>query len=79
MEPTTPPGYVTDDELAIRFNYHAPAPAQVPLYEEMRDRALVLALFIRTTTEPSREQSLALTALDEVVFWTNAARARRDS
>jgi hypothetical protein len=40
-------------------------------------RAKELAEYIDTTAPDGREKSLALTHLDEVVFWTNAAIARR--
>jgi hypothetical protein len=65
------------EELAIRFTYHPPTPEQVPLYAETRVRAKELAEYIDTTAPDGREKSLALTHLDEVVFWTNAAIARR--
>lgn len=65
------------EELALRFTYHAPTPEQVPKYEQTRRRALEMAEYIDEQAPDCREKSLALTALDEVVFWTNAAIARR--
>ncbi len=41
-------------------------------------KAKEFALFIVENTPSSREQSLALTALEESVFWTNAAIARNE-
>jgi hypothetical protein len=65
-----------DDDLKERFSYHPPKPGQPELYQEIRDRAGELAQFIRDNTPGCREQSLAHTHLDEVVFWANAAIAR---
>lgn len=66
------------DELAIRFTYHAPHADQPDRYAEIRAEALSLADTVITLTPESREQSLALTKLEEVVFWANAAIARRE-
>ena len=69
---------VTRPELKTRFTYHPPKGNQPERYEAIRGHALTFATFIVATTPESREQSLALTALDEVVFWANAAIARRE-
>ncbi len=61
-----------------RFSYHAPHGDQNERYINIRTRALSFALHIAKTTPSSREQSLALTALEEVVFWANAAIARNE-
>jgi hypothetical protein len=74
--PTQPA--LTNEELDIRFTYHAPHGDQVERFVAMRDAAKDVALLIRDISPVSREQSCALTALDEVVFWTNAAIARRE-
>jgi len=66
-------------ELENRFTYHPPSGTQAERYEKMRSNARELALFIVSVSRESREQSLALTNLDEVVFWTNAAIARREN
>lgn len=69
---------VDADELAIRFSYHAPQGDQPERYQEIRATAARFADLIVSTTPESREQSLALTALDEVVMFANAAIARRE-
>jgi hypothetical protein len=66
------------DELAIRFTYHPPSGTQPERYEQIRYVAAQFADLIVSTTPESREQSLALTALDEVVMWANSAIARRE-
>jgi ubiquinone biosynthesis protein Coq4 len=69
---------VPADELRNRFTYHAPQGDQAERYGEIRAKALEFAELICERTVASREQSLALTKLDEVVFFANAAIARRE-
>jgi hypothetical protein len=68
---------ITTDELEIRFTYHKPEPNLGGLYEMLRTEAKNFAITITESTPESREQSLAITALEEAVFWANAAIARR--
>lgn len=65
------------DDLTQRFTYHPPVAGQAVVYEALRGLALEFASSIVAATPPSREQSLAITALEEAVFWANAAIARR--
>ncbi|MFA7347324.1 MAG: hypothetical protein WCZ86_06160 [Desulfurivibrionaceae bacterium] len=60
------------------FTYHAPFGDQVARYAQIRDRIRELALFIIDATPVSREQSLALTALEQAMFNANAAIARNE-
>jgi hypothetical protein len=64
-------------ELMNRFTYHAPKEGQPKKYEAMRAGALKLAELVNVSCPESREKALALNKLDEVVFWANAAIARR--
>lgn len=66
-------------EIVTRFTYHPPHGDQAARYANLRSRAMELAQLIVETTPESREQSLALTALEEAVMWANAAIARRES
>ena len=50
---------------------------QPKMYEELRSSAKVLANVINGLCPDSRETSLAMTHLEEAVFWANAAIARR--
>jgi hypothetical protein len=68
----------TLDELKNRFLHHAPDVEQTSRYEGLRHQALGFAQHICDVTPASREQSLALTKLEEVVFFANAAIARRE-
>jgi hypothetical protein len=65
-----------DGDLENRFTYHAPTEGQPEKYRELRDTAKAVAYRIKLLCPPSREQSLALTHLEEAVFWANAAIAR---
>jgi hypothetical protein len=60
------------------FTYHPPKGDQAERYVRIRDKAKELALLIVEVTPASREQSSALTKLDEVVMHANAAIARNE-
>lgn len=71
-------GPIQDYELDNRFNYHAPDETARRKHERARQAIKdVAAEFIRGLP-PSRETSLAITKLEEAMFWTNAAIARHD-
>jgi hypothetical protein len=67
-----------DKDLEKRFTYHAPKGNQPARYNFLRDAAKSLAYVIKTATPPSREQSLALTHLEQAVMWANAGIARNE-
>ena len=62
--------------IVHNFTYHAPKEGQVAHYEQIRERGKELALFLAENTPYSREQSQALTNLEQAIFWANAALAR---
>lgn len=70
---------IDNDELEVRFRYHPPHGDQPERYTKIRSDVRTLAKWIVDHTPESREQSLALTALEEAVMWANAAIARRES
>lgn len=65
-------------ELDNRFTYHAPKGDQTQRYTSLRASARLLATAIVANTPESREQSLALTNLEQAVFWANASIARHE-
>jgi hypothetical protein len=69
-----------EDEKRLKkdFTYHRPMPDQVPRYEKIRDFAGTFAALLLEKCPPSRERSLALTALEEAVMWANASIARNE-
>lgn len=60
------------------FTYHPPSPLQVPRYNEIRDFARTFAATLMEKCPPSRERSLALTAIEEAVMWANASISRNE-
>ncbi len=67
------------DDLTNRFTYHAPIGTQQERYVALRAAALELARMITDLTPKSREQSLAVTNLEQAIFWANAAIARNET
>jgi hypothetical protein len=72
------PGGEVMRDLGNRFTYHAPKGDQTQRYEIIRERAHHYAHTLVTHAPASRELSLALTKLEEAVFWANAAIARNE-
>jgi hypothetical protein len=64
------------DDLRNRFTYHPPQDGQAVVYETVRSHALLLALHLNDNCPDSREKSLAITHLEDCVFWANASIAR---
>lgn len=69
---------IDDAELDIRFTFHPVQPGQAERYEAIRAKAREFAALIVATTPESREQSLAITAIEEAVYHANGAIARRE-
>ena len=69
---------ITQDDIQKRFTYYVPNDEQIPRYKAIRRTALEFATLIFESTPSSREQSLAITALEEAVMWANAAIARNE-
>jgi len=65
-------------QIAKCFCYHPPVGNQVERYGQLRDAGRDLAMLIATLTPDSREQSLALTKLEEAIFYANASIARNE-
>lgn len=64
-------------EIETRFTYHEPKDGQAGDYHDLRERGKDLAFLIDNLCPESREKSLAITNLEQAVFWANAAIARR--
>lgn len=65
-------------QLAKVFTYHPPKEGQPEIYEHLRAEGKKLAATIYQATPVCREQSLAITKVEEAIFWANAALARKD-
>lgn len=66
------------DQIDNNFTYHSPKPDQVDRYGRIRETGKVFANQMLHECPESRELSLALTKLEEVVMWANAAIARNE-
>lgn len=64
-------------ELANRFTYHPPRPAQVAVYQEIREMFLAVATRLDALVPASREKDEAFAHLDATVMFANAGIARR--
>lgn len=64
-------------ELNTRFEFH-PATAETgPVHERIRAAGKAFAETILDLTVESREQSLAITQIEDAMMWANASVARR--
>ena len=64
-------------DLKNRFTFHpVTGVEQGKIYDSIRAHALDFALWLDENVPDSREKSLAITHLEEVVFWSNASVAR---
>ncbi len=64
-----------DEQLMNTFSYHPPQGNQAERYGLLRHEVGKLAYIIACNTPESREQSVALTKLQEAVMFANAAIA----
>jgi len=65
-------------DLTNRFAYHKPSEAKAETHARVREGCLTLADWLNQVLPESREKSLAVTHLEEVMLWANAALARHD-
>lgn len=68
--------HTKNDSIENNFSYHAPKKGQPELYELIRSEAKALAYLLHESVPDGREKSLAMTKLEEAVFWANAGIAR---
>lgn len=65
------------NDIKNRFEYHKPPNELVAeTHAAIRGELLNMAATIAALTPEGREQSLAITHLEEAMFWANAAIAR---
>lgn len=66
-----------DKSLLRRFQYHPPPNARVgENHSRMREACIALLHEVCRRVPEGREQSLAITKLEEVMMWSNAGIAR---
>ena len=64
------------DRIEVNFTYHAPTEDAVRVMKNIRETAKALALLMADSVPAGREQSLALTHLEESVMFANAGIVR---
>lgn len=75
QQPKYHPSERVESQINRSFVYHAPKEDQPDRYVALRDAARNLALLIVANTPESREQSVAITKLEETIMWANKAIA----
>ena len=63
-------------DMENRFAYHAPNDLQKTLHEQIRKLHKDLSIKILRNLPGCREQSIAITKLEEAMMWANAGIAR---
>jgi len=77
-EQTQSISYPVLERIKNDFTHHPPTAEQVVRYEMLRDAALEFATLVCKCSPASREQSLALTNIEQAIMWVNAAIARNE-
>ena len=67
---------LTDQEIKDRVTYHAPTEKAGLAHGIIRDSIKKALETVNYVVPPGREQSVAITKLEEAMFWSNAGIAR---
>lgn len=67
------------EDLNRRFTAHSVDSDAVECMQSVRDAGRAMAVRVCQVTPEGRERALALTKIEEAVFWANAATAREGS
>lgn len=63
-------------ELLDRFRYHSPGEDKAKTHTAIRGNIYSAAEYICRVCPDGRERSIAITKLEEAMFWANASLAR---
>jgi hypothetical protein len=74
MEPT---GQI-NETIENNFSFHSPNDDQIWSCKEIRETAKRFAYLLERNCPASREKSLAMTNLEQAVFWANAGIVRNE-
>lgn len=64
------------DDLTNRFRFHRADESKAAKHTIIRQKCFELACELNNLIPDGREKSLAITNLEDVMFWANAALAR---
>ena len=64
-------------EIMTRFDFHSPSKITVKTMEDLRENLKRHAVNLTVLVPDCRERATAITKLEEAMFWTNAALARK--
>lgn len=67
------------NDIENRFAYHRPTEEKVAQHELTRNQVKTIAHYWSGNLPEGREKSLAITKLEEAMFWANAAIARNNN
>lgn len=68
---------MTPEDITNRFSYHAPDAEKRARHGLVRGSCEILAAALDDLIPDGREKSLAMTNLEQAMFWANAALARQ--
>lgn len=69
-------GILLASEIENRVSYHPPTPEKIKKHELVRELVKDAMTKLSENLPQGREASVALTKLEEVMYWANAAIAR---
>lgn len=68
---------MSEENINHRFSHHPPKfPETIQQHESVREELRTTANYLDQNLPEGREKALALTKLEEVLMWSNAAIAR---
>lgn len=65
-------------DLIVRFSYHSVSPKTQTTMGILREKMFEVASLIDDVLDSSREKSLAITNLEQALFWANAGISREN-
>jgi hypothetical protein len=68
---------MSPEDIDNRFRFHPASPEKAKKHEFVRDLCKMTAHDLNDRLPEGREKSLAITHLEEVMYWANAAIARQ--